>query len=108
MLAKAEGPTLAPKPDQANSALNVCISDTANFKAEGQHAFFIVVLENKCEQRVKCEVYANIRTARGRTRGHSTVVLAARSAGAEAMKLYTLRVKVAGGMAQVEHNCKVF
>ena len=94
--------------EPAKSALEGCITDTANFKAEDNRAYFIVALENACEQRVKCEVFANIRTARGSKHGHGTLVLAAKSAGAEAKKAYRLRVKVAGGMAQVERNCTAF
>jgi hypothetical protein len=111
MFASAQEP--APKvaaaaAEPAKSALDGCITDTANFKAEDKHAYFIVALENACEQRVTCEVFANIRTARGSKRGHGTLVLAAKSAGAEAKKSYRLRVKVAGGMAQVERECKAY
>ena len=58
--------------------------------------------------RVKCEVSANIKTARGKRHGHATLVLGPRSAGAEAKKSYSLRVKAAGGMAQVERDCTAF
>ncbi len=105
---KAKAETAAEPAKSAKSALAGCITDTANFKAEDKRAYFIVALENACEQRVTCEVFANIRTARGSKRGHGTLVLAAKSAGAEAKKSYRLRVKVAGGMAQVERKCKVF
>ena len=101
----AKPPTAA---EPAKNALAGCITDTANFKAEDKRAYFIVALENACEQRVTCEVFANIRTARGSKRGHGTLVLAAKSAGAEAKKSYRLRVKVAGGMAQVERECKAY
>ena len=94
--------------EPAKSPLAGCITDTANFKAEDKRAYFIVALENACEQRVKCEVFANIRTARGSKRGHGTLVLAAKSAGAAAKKSYRMRVKVAGGMAQVERQCKAY
>jgi len=87
---------------------NQCVAGSGRFKAEDRHAYFIVALENSCEQRVKCEVNARIRTARGNTKGHTTLVLAARSAGAEARKSYSLRVKVAGGKAQIAHNCTAF
>lgn len=94
--------------EPVKSALEGCITDTSNFKAEDKHAFFIVELANACDQRVKCEVFANIRTARGSKRGHGTLVLAAKSAGAEAKKAYRLRVRVAGGMAQVERECRAY
>ncbi len=92
----------------AKSPIAGCITDSSNFKAEDKRAYFIVALENACEQRVTCEVFANIRTARGSKRGHGTLVLAAKSAGAEAKKSYRLRVKIAGGMAQVERECKAY
>ncbi len=102
--AKAE----ATKAEAEVSPENKCVADTAQFKAEDKHAFFIVALENTCEQRVKCEVNANIKTARGKRHGHATLVLGPRSAGADAKKFYSLRVKVAGGMAQVERDCTAF
>jgi hypothetical protein len=104
--AKAE--TAVAPAEAAKSPIAGCISDSSNFKAEDKHAYFIVALENACEQRVTCEVFANIRTARGSKRGHGTLVLAAKSAGAEAKKSYRMRIKVAGGMAQVERQCKVY
>jgi len=109
MFASAQEPAkVAAAAEPAKSTLEGCITDSSNFKAEDKHAYFIVALENACEQRVTCEVYANIRTARGSKRGHGTLVLAAKSAGAEAKKSYRLRVKVAGGMAQVERECKAY
>ncbi len=94
--------------DATPAAQSECVSDTSSFKAEDRHAYFIVALENECEQRVKCEIRANIRTARGKAHGRATLILAPKSAGAEAKKSYSLRVKVAGGMAQVERNCTAF
>jgi len=110
MFASADepAPKAAAPAGAGKSALEGCITDTANFKAEDKRAFFIVALENTCEQRVKCEIFANIRTARGSRRGHGTLVLAAKSSGAEAKKSYRLRVKVAGGMAQVERECRAY
>jgi hypothetical protein len=98
----------AARAEPAKSPIAGCISDSSNFKAEDKRAYFIVALENACEQRVTCEVFANIRTARGSKRGHGTLVLAAKSAGAEAKKSYRMRVRVAGGMAQVERQCKAY
>ena len=98
----------AAKAEADVSPENKCVADTARFKAEDKHAYFIVALENNCEQRVKCEVNANIKTARGKRHGHATLVLGPRSAGADAKKSYSLRVKVAGGMAQVERDCTAF
>lgn len=102
--AKAE--TAAAEP--AKRPIAGCITDSSNFKAEDKRAYFVVALENSCEQRVSCEVFANIRTARGSKRGHGTLVLAAKSAGATAKKSYRMRVRVAGGMAQVERQCKAY
>jgi hypothetical protein len=105
---EARAGTAAAAAETAKSPIAGCISDSSNFKAEDKRAYFIVALENACEQRVTCEVFANIRTARGSKRGHGTLVLAAKSAGAEAKKAYRMRVKVAGGMAQVERQCKAY
>ena len=103
-LAKAE----AAPAKAAESPIAGCITDSSGFRAEDKRAYFIVALENACEQRVTCEVFANIRTARGSKRGHGTLVLAAKSAGAAAKTSYRMRVRVAGGMAQVERECKPY
>jgi len=87
---------------------NKCVADSGRFKAADKRAYFIVSLENKCEQPVKCVVNANVRTARGNTKGRITLVLAAKSAGAEARKSFSLRVKVAGGKAQIARDCMAF
>ena len=109
--AQEPAPKVAAAADSAKSTespIAGCITDSSTFKAEDKHAYFIVALENACEQRVSCEVFANVRTARGSKRGHSTLVLAAKSAGAAAKKSYRMRVRVAGGMAQVERACKAY
>jgi len=110
LFASAEEPKPAAEAatNSAKSALDGCITDTAEFKSEDNRAFFVVALENACERRVSCEVFANITSARGNKRGHGTLVLGAKSAGAEAKKTFRLRVKVAGGMAQVDRQCKVY
>ncbi len=94
-------------PSQAPSAPQNCIADVTGFKRDGRHASYVVALENKCEQRLACRVYVNIMNARGTVRGHRTLVLAKKSAGAAAKKSYALPVKVTGGMIQVSRECKV-
>ncbi|HZQ12442.1 MAG TPA: hypothetical protein VFB31_06500 [Pseudolabrys sp.] len=114
MFASAQEPKPAPAAttttESAKSAPvpDSCIANEANFKAEDKRAYFIVALENRCEQRVKCEVFAGVISARGNKRGRATLVLAAKSDGAEARKSYRMRVKVAGGMAQVDYDCKAY
>ncbi len=84
-----------------------CIAHVNGFKRDGGHAAYVVALENKCEQRVSCRIYVNVMNARGTARGHRTLVLAKKSAGAAAKKSYALPVKATGGMIQLSRDCKV-
>jgi hypothetical protein len=94
----AAGAAEQPGPQAAEDR---CVSDSTRFKAEDRRAYLIVTLENKCAHRITCAINARVRTARGNTKGHGTVALAPRAAA-----VYRLRVKAAGGMAQVERQCR--
>jgi hypothetical protein len=83
------------------TAADRCVSETRRFKAEDKRAYFLLALENGCAERIVCAIRVRIRAARGNTRGHGSVALAPR-----ATAVYRLRVKAAGGMAQVERECR--
>jgi hypothetical protein len=49
----------------------------------------------------------NVTGARGTALGHTTLILGATSQGAAAKKSYAMKVKTAGGVAQVSRACRV-
>ena len=75
---------------------------------QGKRISFLITLENKCEKRLKCEIFAYVIGAKGPSSGHAVLVLGAKSSGAAAKKSYAMRVNAAGGTAQVSHDCKTF
>jgi hypothetical protein len=106
--APASGQTPPPQPDAGTTAQTECISEHDGYEMRGKTPTFVITLENKCEQRLKCEIFANISSARGSAKGHTTMVLGAKSSGASAKKSYTIKVKMIGGMSQSDRACKVF
>ena len=96
-------------PEQAKpAAKKECVSDDTGFKLAGKQATYVIALENKCEMRLRCKVYALVQTARGEVKGHKTLVLAPKSKGAAAKRAYVLKVKMMSGIAQASRECKEF
>lgn len=61
---------------------------------------------NSCDMRLKCTVEVFVMGARGTAQGHGTLVLAAAPKGQTTRQTYVLKVKSAGGMANMSHSCK--
>jgi hypothetical protein len=98
-----------PPQDAKPAAQKDCVTDTGGgFKMSGKQATYVIALENKCEMRLRCKVYALVQNARGDVRGHKTLTLAPKSKGTAAKQAYVLKVKMMGGMAQVSRECKEF
>ncbi len=95
----APAPPAPPKP-------NECIADKGDFKMHGKSPAYVIELENKCEQRIRCRVFANVTTARDSKRAQTTMTLAPKSQGAKAKQSYAVRIHEMGGMAQVSRNCR--
>jgi hypothetical protein len=94
-------------PQEAKPAQKDCVSDSGGgFKLDGKQATYVIALENKCEMRLHCKVYAFVQNARGDVRGHKTLTLAPKSKGAAAKQSYVLKVKMMSGIAQVSRECK--
>jgi hypothetical protein len=53
-LARADDP---PKDDGAPKS--ECIGTESGFKTEGKRIFYEVVLENKCEKKLRCQIFAD-------------------------------------------------
>ena len=99
-----------PKPaEEARAdAIKDCIGTSGEYQTQGKRISFLITLENKCEKRLKCEVFAYVIGAKGPSSGHAVLVLGAQSSGAAAKKSYAMRVNAAGGTAQVSRDCKTF
>ena len=92
--------------DQQTQQKPDCVKSNTDFKQNGKAATFVIELQNSCEMRLKCTVDAYVVGARGPAQGHATLILAPKSKGAAATKAYVMKVKSAGGMANVSHACK--
>jgi hypothetical protein len=97
-----------PKPDPGTTAQLKCIAKNSGFKRSGNSATYTITLENKCEQRMKCRVFAYVTNSKGAAQGHASMILAPKSGGAAAKKSYATKVKMLGGMAQSSRECRVF
>ena len=82
-----------------------CISESDDYKMSGKQPTFVIALENKCEQRMRCKVFVTVTSAKGAAEGHTTMILGPTSSGAAAKKSYTLKVKMMGGMSQSSREC---
>jgi hypothetical protein len=83
-----------------------CVASNTGFKEKGKAASYEIELVNSCDMRLKCTVDAFVIGARGQAQGHGTLVLAAAPKGQTTRKTYVMKVKSAGGMANVSHRCK--
>ena len=95
-------------PKAEPTAPNDCIAEQADFKLRGKQPIFEIALENKCERRLKCQVFVYITSAKGAAQGSGTLRLAPAAKGAAAKKLWSMPVKMAGGTAQSSRECRVF
>jgi hypothetical protein len=85
-----------------------CIEETGDFATRGKKFVYVIGLENTCEKHVKCKIYANVTGARGTVLGQTIMQLGPKSSGAAAKKTYAMKVKTAGGTAQVSRECQVY
>ncbi len=86
--------------------LQSCLQQTGDYLAHGKTVTYVIGLTNTCAKRLRCEIYANISGARGTSLGHTIMTLGPAGSGAAAQQTYTMRVKAAGGVAQVSRDCK--
>jgi uncharacterized protein YaaQ len=88
-------------PDAARD-IQSCLGETGDFISRGNANTYVIGIENKCAQRLKCVIDAYITGAKGPVSVHTVMTLAAKS-----KKTYAARVKSSGGTAQVSRDCKV-
>jgi hypothetical protein len=98
----------APVPDPGSSGQASCIEQTGDYVSHGDAVTYVIGFTNKCYKRLKCKIYAYVVGARGPASGETTLVLGAKSSGDAAKKTYAMKVKSAGGVAQVSRECRVF
>jgi hypothetical protein len=96
-----------PKADPGVTAQSNCISDSGGFKKINETPVYTIELANRCEQRLKCEVFVYIVSAKGPVHGHATMILAPKSRGTHSKDTYVLKVKMLGGITQSERECRV-
>jgi hypothetical protein len=83
-----------------------CVTSQTDFKQTGDKPTFEVALENSCDMRLKCTIDVFVMGAKGMAQGHTTLTLGAAAKGQSTRKVYVLKVKSAGGMANMSHECK--
>ena len=104
----AEDAAKPPTPEPGATAQSACIEETGDYATHGTSVTFVIGLENKCDKRLKCEVFAYVIGAKGPSKGHAILILGPKSSGAAAKKSYAMKVKIAGGTAEVSRECQVF
>jgi len=100
-------PAAAPAAHAAATDLQSCLTETGDYVTHGKTVSYLIGITNGCDQRLKCQIFANVTGAKGSSLGHTTMVLGAKSSGGAATRTYAMRVKSAGGTAQVSRDCKV-
>jgi hypothetical protein len=97
----------AEKPQAEKSEEKVtCVTSNTAWREKGKSTTFEIELQNICDMKLKCTVDAFVTGARGQAQGHGTVVLAAAPKGQPTRNVYAMKVKSAGGMANISHSCK--
>lgn len=84
-----------------------CLQQTGDYVTRGKTVVYVIGITNTCAKRLRCEIYANISGVKGSSLGHTVMTLGDSRSGAAAKQTYTMRVKAAGGIAQVSRECKV-
>lgn len=106
--ARAADDQQTPSPDKGTTGQSNCIDETDDYQTHGRNITFVIGLTNKCDKRLRCEVFAYVISAKGPASGHAVLRLGPKSSGAGATKSYAMRVRMAGGSAQVARECRVF
>ena len=104
----ATGQEPPPQADAGTTGQLKCIDEDDHYTMRGKQPTLVIELANRCEQRLKCRVFAYVTSAKGAAQGRGTVVLAPKSHGAAAKQSYTMKVKMIGGSSQSARECKVF
>lgn len=99
-------PADPPAAEQAPPEKPKCVTSNTAWKEDGKSPAFEIELVNSCDMKLRCTIDAFVIGSRGQTQGHGTVVLAAAPKGQTTRAAYLMKVKSAGGMANISHSCK--
>lgn len=97
---------LPPAPEAGTTVQAKCIDENDGYTMKGKRPTFVIQLENKCDVRMVCKVFANVSSAKGSALGRGTIALAPKSAGARAKGTWTMPVKMTGGNSQSTRECR--
>ena len=103
-----EPPQVSFKADKGVSLQLNCIDEHDQTIGRYGHLLREIKMTNKCEQRMKCKVYAAAYGAQGPQLGRTVMILAAKSLGAAATQLFRFRIKEDDGMLMSTRHCEVF
>ena len=104
--AAQNAPEKPPVADKGTTAQGNCIDENDGYVMKGKRPAFVIQLDNKCEQRIVCKVFANVSSAKGNALGHGTIRLAPKSQGAAAKNTWSMPVKMIGGSSQSARECR--
>lgn len=104
--AAQNAPEKPPVADKGTTAQGNCIDESDGYVMKGKRPTFVIQLDNKCEQRIVCRVFANVSSAKGNALGHGIIRLAPKSQGAKAKGTWTIPVKMTGGSSQSARECR--
>ena len=94
-------------PEPGTTPQSSCIAESGSYRQSGRRVDYVIGLENKCERRIRCVVFAYVVQAKGPSSGRATLVLAPRSQAAAAKKSYALKVRMIGGITQTTRECRL-
>jgi hypothetical protein len=86
--------------------LQACLNETGDYVTIGKAVIYVIVIANSCDQRLRCEIFANVTGVKGSSLGHTIMTLGEAASGAAAKQTYSMCVKAAGGTVQVSRDCK--
>ena len=104
--AAQNAPEKPPVADKGTTGQSNCLDENDGYVMKGKRPTFVIQLDNKCEQRIVCKVFANVSSAKGNALGHGTIRLAPKSRGAAAKGTWSMPVKMTGGNSQSARECR--
>jgi hypothetical protein len=83
--ASAAAASAQPSPAAPHAAdLQACLKETGDYVTIGKAVLYVIGIANTCEQRLRCEIFANITGVKGSSVGHTIMMLGAAGSGAAA------------------------
>jgi hypothetical protein len=102
------GKEQTPVADKGSTAQENCIVENDGYALRNGKPTFVIQLENKCAQRLSCNVYAYVTSPRGVAQGHGTIMLAAKAEGPLPKGTFVMPAKMTRGNSQSDRECKPY